>query len=107
MPSRQDSVDTGEIPDKCPNCGKKGTFVRDEESGEMVCSNCGFILSEKEEETGPTFSSSESGSPQIASGPPTSIAQPDMGLETVIGREERDASGRELSRRTKSSVDRM
>ena len=95
-----------EIPDKCPNCGKKGTFVRDEESGEMVCSNCGFILSEKEEETGPSFSS-ESGSPHITSGPPTSLAQPDMGLDTVIGREGRDASGGKISGRARSSVDRM
>ena len=73
----------------------------------MVCSNCGFILSEKEEETGPSFSSTDGGAPQITSGPPTSIAQPDMGLETVIGRTGRDARGSELSRRTKSSVDRM
>ena len=109
MPSRQGPADKDaeEIPDKCPNCGKKGTFVRDEESGEMVCSNCGFVLREKEEETGPTFSSTETGSPQITSGPPTSIAQPDMGLETVIGREGRDASGRTLSSRTKSTVERM
>jgi transcription initiation factor TFIIB len=99
--------DAGEIPDKCPNCGKKGTFVRDEESGEMVCSNCGFILSEKEEETGPSFSSSEGGAPQITSGPPTSIAQPDMGLETVIGRTGTDARGSKLSSRTQSSVERM
>src|SRR5208282_3111062 len=96
-----------EIPDKCPNCGKKGTFVRDEESGEMVCSNCGFVLREKEEETGPSFSSSEAGTPQISSGPPTSIAQPDLGLTTVIGREGTDASGAALSSRTKSNVERM
>ena len=53
MSSRQEPVDKGteEIPEKCPNCGKKGTFVRDEESGELVCGNCGFVLREKEEET--------------------------------------------------------
>jgi transcription initiation factor TFIIB len=109
LPSRQepDDKDSEGIPDKCPNCGKKGTFVRDEESGEMVCGNCGFVLSEKEEETGPAFSSSEDGNPQIASGPPTSIAQPDMGLETVIGRTGRDASGSALSSKMRSSVDRM
>ncbi len=107
MASSRDDGDTGEIPDKCPNCGKKGTFVRDEESGEMICSNCGYILSEREEETGPTFSSSEGGAAQIASGPPISIAQPDMGLETVIGKTDRDASGGRLSRRAKSSVERM
>ena len=108
MPSRRhDEKDTDGIPEECPNCGKRGTFVRDEESGEMVCSNCGFVLREKEEETGPTFSSSEAGTPQVASGPPTSIAQPDMGLTTVIGREATDASGRALSSKSKSTVERM
>ena len=109
MSSRQEPVDqdTGVVPEKCPNCGKKGTFLRDEESGEMVCSNCGFVLREKEEETGPSFSSSEGGAQQISSGPPTSIAQPDMGLDTVIGRTGRDASGSALPSRTRSTVERM
>jgi transcription initiation factor TFIIB len=109
LPSRKEETDEqGEgVPDKCPNCGKRGTFVRDEESGELVCSNCGFVLSEKEEETGPSFSSSDGGAPQIESGPPTSIAQPDMGLDTVIGRAGTDASGSSLSPRMKSTVDRM
>ena len=109
MSSRQEPVDKDVegIPDKCPNCGKKGTFVRDEESGEMVCSNCGFVLMEKEEETGPAFSSSEGGVQHVVSGPPTSIAQPDMGLETVIGRTGRDASGSALPSRMKSTVERM
>ncbi len=109
MSSAQEPTDKDrrEIPDSCPNCGKKGTFVRDEESGEMVCSNCGFVLREKEEETGPAFSSSEGGAPQISSGPPTSIAQPDMGLETVIGRTGRDASGSALPSGMRSTVERM
>jgi transcription initiation factor TFIIB len=109
LPSRQEpgNKDSEEIPEKCPNCGKRGTFVRDEESGEMVCSNCGFVLREKEEETGPSFSSSEAGTSEMSSGPPTSIAQPDMGLATVIGREGTDASGTGLSSRTRSTVERM
>ena len=108
MTSRQeDGKVAEEIPDKCPNCGKKGTFVRDEESGEMVCSNCGFVLREREEEKGPAFSSSEAGNPEVASGPPTSISQPDMGLETVIGRTGRDASGGALTPRMRTTVDRM
>jgi len=109
LPSGKEPVekDTREIPDKCPNCGKKLTFVRDEESGEMVCSNCGFVLREKGEETGPEFSSSDAGNPEIESGPPTSIAQPDMGLETVIGNTGRDASGSTLSSGAKSTVKRI
>lgn len=106
-PSREpDDSDAEGVPEVCPNCGKKGTFVRDEESGEMVCSNCGFVLREKEE-AGPAFSSSEAGASQPASGPPTSIAHPDMGLSTVIGREGTDASGAGLSSKTRSTVERM
>ena len=109
MPPRQEAPDNDarEIPDKCPNCGKSGTFVRDEESGELVCSNCGFVLRDKEEESGPAFSTSEGGATEIASGPPASISQPDMGLETVIGRTGRDASGSSLSPRMRSTVDRI
>jgi transcription initiation factor TFIIB len=109
LPPGQEAPDNDalEIPEKCPNCGKKGTFVRDEESGELVCSNCGFVLREKEEESGPAFSSSEGGAPEITSGPPASISQPDMGLETVIGRTGRDASGSSLSPKMKSTVDRI
>jgi transcription initiation factor TFIIB len=93
-----------EIPNRCPNCGKRGTFVRDEESGELVCSNCGFVLREKEEE-GIELPSSEV-APQGAR-PRSSISQPDMGLETVIGRSGRDASNRQISPKMKSTVERI
>jgi len=96
----------GEIPSKCPNCGKAGTFVRDEESGELVCSNCGFVLLEREEEEGPTFET-EQGVPRATSGPPSSMASPDMGLSTVIGRGDTDAAGGAIRGRAKSSVDRL
>lgn len=109
LPPRQEAPDNEarEIPDKCPNCGRSGTFVRDEESGELVCSNCGFVLREKEEESGPAFSTSGGGATEIGSGPPASISQPGMGLETVIGRTGRDASGGSLSPKMRSTVDRI
>src|SRR5438093_10964806 len=31
---------------RCPRCGK-ASLVEDEESGELICSNCGFVLKEK------------------------------------------------------------
>jgi len=106
VPADGDPSATAEgIPAKCPNCGK-GPFVRDEESGELVCSNCGYVLREREEDEGPTFSTEE-GRSEVASGPPVSIARPDMGLSTVIGRTDSDAAGRAISGRAKSTVDRL
>jgi transcription initiation factor TFIIIB Brf1 subunit/transcription initiation factor TFIIB len=58
--------------------------------GELVRSNCAFVLLEKEENAGPGFTS-EQGRPELASGPPTSIARPDMGRSTLIGRSDTDA----------------
>jgi len=105
VPPDGDSSAAEGIPTKCPNCGK-GPFVRDEESGELVCSNCGYVLREREEEEGPSFSTEE-GRAEVASGPPVSIARPDMGLSTVIGRDYADAGGKAITGRARSTVDRI
>ena len=41
-----------DLKEKCPRC-VKGTLVTDHESGEMFCSKCGFVLTEKLQEAGP------------------------------------------------------
>jgi ribosomal protein S27E len=35
-----------QVSGKCPNCGKR-TLVEDSTSGELSCSNCGFVVNEK------------------------------------------------------------
>ena len=42
--------------DNCPRC-VKGKMVTDNESGEMFCSKCGFVMSEKIQESGPEWRS--------------------------------------------------
>ena len=42
--------------DSCPRC-VKGKMVTDNESGEMFCSKCGFVMSEKLQESGPEWRS--------------------------------------------------
>jgi len=93
------------IPKKCPNCGK-GPFIRDVESGELVCQNCGYVLREREEAEGPTFTGEE-GRVESTAGPPTSIARPDMGLSTVIGKDNADAGGRAVRGRARSNLERI
>ena len=82
---------------KCPSCSNKKT-ITDSESGEVVCSKCGRVLSDKLLETGPewrTFAADETDT-RARTGMPESLARHDMGLSTIVGRADRDASGNKL-----------
>jgi transcription initiation factor TFIIB len=82
---------------KCPSCSNK-KIITDSESGEVVCSKCGRVLSDKLLETGPewrTFTADET-EVRVRTGMPESLARHDMGLSTIIGRADRDASGNKL-----------
>ena len=94
--------------ERCPRCGKK-LIVTDGPGGELCCGNCGMVLKDKIVETGPEWRQfSEDGKESRSrTGIPTSIAQHDMGLATVIGASNRDASGRSLSGPMRSTVERL
>ena len=94
--------------DKCPRCASD-KVVTDNESGEMFCSKCGFVLSEKLQEVGPewrSFTQDEHGD-RARAGAPTSLAMHDMGLATIINPANRDASGRPLTASMKSTIERL
>ncbi len=96
------------VKDKCPRCGK-GKMVTDNESGEMFCSKCGFVMSEKLQESGPewrSFTQDEHGD-RARAGAPTSLTMHDMGLATIINPINRDASGRPLTAAMKSTIERL
>ncbi len=94
--------------DRCPRCGK-GPFVNDSASGELFCSSCGYVIKEKLSETGPEWRafSPEERSSRSHTGSPSSLAMHDMGLATVIGVEDRDASGKSLPAAMKSTIERL
>jgi len=94
--------------DRCPRCGKS-LIVTAGTGSELCCSSCGLVLKDRIVETGPewrNFSGDGKEDPS-RTGIPTSIAQHDMGLATVIGVANRDASGRSLSGSMKSTVERL
>jgi len=96
------------LKEKCPRC-VKGTLVTDHESGEMCCSKCGFVLSEKLQESGPewrSFTQDEHGDSARA-GAPTSLTMHDMGLATIINPTNKDASGKPLTSTMKSTIERL
>ena len=96
------------LKEKCPRC-VKGTLVTDHESGEMFCSKCGFVLSEKLQEAGPewrSFTQDEHGD-RARAGAPTSLTMHDMGLATIINPTNKDASGKPLTTTMKSTIERL
>ena len=90
--------DTSTISDRCPRCGK-GPMVTDNPGGEMFCGSCGFVVTERIEELGPEWRafSKEEHEDRSRAGIPTSLAMHDMGLATIIGPVDKDASGKPLT----------
>jgi transcription initiation factor TFIIB len=99
---------TLQVSDRCPECGKKA-LVEERSTGELSCSNCGFVVSERAVDSGPEWraTNEENGQSRSRTGLPTSITYRDMGLSTVVGRSNRDASGRVLSPSMRGAIERM
>jgi transcription initiation factor TFIIB len=100
----------------CSVC-KSNQIITDIESGEIICSKCGQVISEKVQEIRPewrNFASQSSSSSSDGSlndrnriGMPTTLARHDMGLSTIIGRTDRDASGQKIDAGMLSAMGRL
>ncbi|MGI0045113.1 MAG: transcription initiation factor IIB, partial [Nitrososphaeraceae archaeon] len=82
-------------------------IITDYESGEIICSTCGMVISDKIQSNGPEWrnfeqggtiigSSAESNPPRQRAGSTFSLARHDKGLFTVIGERDKDVYGRQL-----------
>ncbi|HEY5735984.1 MAG TPA: TFIIB-type zinc ribbon-containing protein [Nitrosopumilus sp.] len=92
---------------KCPSCGDK-KMVTDQITGELFCSKCGLVVTDKIADTGAewrSFSNDEGNKARTGAG--TSLTMHDMGLSTVIGAANKDATGKPLSASVKSSIERL
>jgi transcription initiation factor TFIIB len=96
------------VTDRCPHCGRRN-LVEDSNSGELTCSSCGYVVTERSVDPGQEWRSfSEDRSKDNSRvGAPMSITSRDMGLSTVIGRYNKDASGRTLSTPMRGTIDRL
>ncbi len=93
--------------EKCPSCNKS-SLVLDNDSGELVCSMCGIVISENRESGGPEWRSfANDGDTKSRVGAGTSITIHDMGLSTTISPTNKDATGKPLSSTMKKSIDRL
>jgi transcription initiation factor TFIIB len=99
----------------CSICKRSDKVVTDPESGEIICSNCGMVISDKIQQINKpewrTFDTEQAddnnNNNRIRTGAPTSIARHDMGLSTVIGRTDRDASGHKIDAQMRSTMERL
>jgi transcription initiation factor TFIIB len=94
----------------CSICNKKeGQAVTDPESGEVICSNCGMVMVEAVSENRSEWRAfkTEEANQGSRTGTPTSLARHDMGLATIIGRTDKDASGRGLDASMRSTMERL
>ena len=92
---------------KCPSCGGK-KIVSDQDTGELFCGKCGFVITDKIADTGAewrSFANDESNRARTGAG--TSLTMHDMGLSTIIGAANKDATGKPLSASVKSSIERL
>lgn len=91
----------------CSVCNKNNETVADPDSGELICGNCGTVLLENIVESGPEWRLSGEGKDRSRTGMPTSLSRHDMGLATIIGKTNRDASGRGLDASVRSTMERL
>jgi transcription initiation factor TFIIB len=83
-------------------------MISDETTGELCCGRCGFVITDKISDTGAewrSFSNDESNRARTGAG--TSLTIHDMGLSTIIGKANKDATGKPLSSGVKSSIERL
>jgi len=84
-------------------------MLTDNATGERFCGGCGFVISERVEDSGPewrSFSNDEYDD-RSRTGTPISLAMHDMGLATIIGPANKDATGKPLSAYMKSTINRL
>ena len=96
----------------CSTC-KSNQIITDSESSELICSKCGQVISDKVEQEGPEWrnfdllSPGQSNTSRSRVGMSTSLARHDMGLSTIIGRTNRDASGQKIDAVMRSTMERL
>jgi transcription initiation factor TFIIB len=94
----------------CATCRKDQRVITDPDSGEIICSNCGMVITEKVlddfHQEWRAFTPEESES-KARTGTPTSLSRHDRGLATIIGRSDKDAAGQKLDTDMRSTFERL
>ena len=108
-PSKTAQLQPKQITTKCPTCKNNSIAITDIESGEIICSKCGIVITERIEETGQEWHifSAEEINTKTRTGAPNSLARHDRGLYTIIGQSNRDAAGTRIDSAMHSKMQRI
>ncbi|MFX1452026.1 MAG: TFIIB-type zinc ribbon-containing protein, partial [Promethearchaeota archaeon] len=76
----------------CPECGNESNIVNDDTRGEIICGNCGIVISEKVIDQGPEWRAFNTLERDKRSrvGSPISYTIHDKGLSTMIDWHDKD-----------------
>lgn len=93
---------------RCSECGST-ELIRDYEAGELVCEQCGFVISSLIFDQGPEWRAfdEEQREKRMRVGAPLTWTIHDKGLSTIIDWHDRDVYGRKLKPIQKASVYRL
>jgi transcription initiation factor TFIIB len=93
---------------RCPECNGD-RFISDYETAEIVCMNCGYVIAEKIEDTGPEWRAfdDEQREKRGRVGAPLTFTIHDKGLSTMIDWRNRDTYGKTLSPGQRAQVYRL
>jgi transcription initiation factor TFIIB len=93
---------------KCPECGST-RLMRDYECAEVVCMDCGFVITAKIADRGPEWRAftNEQRAKRTRVGAPLTYTIHDKGLSTMIDWHDRDVYGKSLSPGQKAQVYRL
>lgn len=99
---------SGQTSGKCPECGSK-RLVRDYEKGELLCAQCGLIISENIQDAGPEWRAfdAEQKEKRARGGAPIKYMRPNKGLVTEIDQYNRDIRGGKISPKKQAQLYRM
>jgi len=93
---------------KCPYCGSTH-IIKDYEHGELVCDECGSVLSDKIIDQGPEWRAfdMEQGEKRARTGAPTTFTLHDKGLSTDIGWKNKDSYGKSIPTKNRAQLYRL
>lgn len=93
---------------RCPICGNS-PLVHDYECAELVCKNCGYVVTEKLVDRGPEWRAfnPEQRAKKVRVGAPFTFTIHDKGLSTHIDWRNRDIQGRKLPSKQRAQINRL
>ena len=93
---------------KCPECGS-ARLMRDYESAEIVCMDCGFVVAMKLADRGPEWRAfdNEQREKRARVGAPLTFTIHDKGLSTMIDWHDKDIYGKKLSTSQRAQIYRL